>query len=335
MHPIMRFSPARSTALGLALLGLASLPIAAIALASQPASQLPIANESPSLPTSSDPEVKNLAEEAVYLELRATAATGDRDAQYLLAVHLADIKTPRFNLPEAVVWFRRAAEQGDPHAQYKLARLYQTGAGIAENAQMAAHWYRKSAEQGIAPAQLNLALMSEAGMGIPVDLEAAERWYRRLAETGDREAQFFLGSLLTDPAHLDAAQQEEAMVWLRRSSDQGYPNASALLAILLSELDDPNELHFTPESLELLDKAARAGEPTALYNLSLVYWHGDGLPRHPALAYLLAAMAEEHGLEDAKGMADSIADDMSEQEWAVTVDFMLICAEHGDYSDCF
>src|SRR4051812_6594004 len=128
------------------------------------------------------------------------------------------------SMPDAVVWFRKAAERGHAEAQYHLGLVYLHGgpadAGFvnwfsqASDKQMAERnkdllfpngldvqadhaealrWCRAAAEKGLAAAQANLALMYARGLGVELDYVEARRWYELAADQGNANAELGLG----------------------------------------------------------------------------------------------------------------------------------------------
>ena len=75
----------------------------------------------------------------------------------------------------------RTAAAGDPQAQYELALHHDNLEGDARDPAEAARWYRLAADQGLAGSQAMLATMYEKGVGVACDAAEAARW-QALAE---------------------------------------------------------------------------------------------------------------------------------------------------------
>src|SRR2546421_12168406 len=126
------------------------------------------------------------------------------------------------NFSSASTELRRLAASGNAEAQYLLAVLYLNGLIAARDATQARTWLEKSAAQGSAQAAFSLANL--LGSSDPPDTEGAQRWLKRArelgytpaAEAGAREGLavgFPPEKALTDPA----AKREG--VWL--AAEQG------------------------------------------------------------------------------------------------------------------
>lgn len=72
--------------------------------------------------------------------LFAEARAGNRQAQFLAGLALAEGKLMPANLPEALQWFTIAAERGHPDAQNNLAIFYIRGMGVPKDLVAAYKW---------------------------------------------------------------------------------------------------------------------------------------------------------------------------------------------------
>jgi TPR repeat protein len=118
------------------------------------------------------------------------------------------------------------AQSGDREAQYLLALAYDDGRSVARDFAVSRNWMLKSAEQGYVPAQAWMGetylrnLRKENG-AIP-DYGDAERWLRLAATQGNAEAQEWLGAGY-ERGWFGVTDYREALNWLRRSAAQGLP----------------------------------------------------------------------------------------------------------------
>ena len=65
--------------------------------------------------------------------------------------------------PDEIKQLREQAKQGKPQAQYLLALKLADGDGVKENTPEAMLWYQQAADNGFAPAQNNLAVLLADG----------------------------------------------------------------------------------------------------------------------------------------------------------------------------
>jgi TPR repeat protein len=166
---------------------------------------------------------------------------------------------------EATAWFRTAARQGDARAINMLGRACELGWGMRADLKAAAKHYARAAALGDAWAMFNLADLTLNGRGVPADEgqayalyeqagslghakalnmmgllretgRGAERddalaldLFRAAAEGGDCWGAFNLARRLADDGVMD-----EALVWIERAIEAGFPDfwrtAAALLA---------------------------------------------------------------------------------------------------------
>jgi hypothetical protein len=113
-------------------------------------------------------------------------------------------------------------------AAYFLGICYRDGYGVEQDLATAAKWYARAAEAGYADAQLALALAHLHGQGVGKNPQRAQKLFRSAAEAGIPAAQFFLGSLLANSPEDHA----EAIIWISRAAEQGFPQAQTVLAEL-------------------------------------------------------------------------------------------------------
>ena len=118
------------------------------------------------------------------------------------------------------------ARAGYADAQASLGWLYQSGLNGTKDLKQALHWYQQAAAQQQPVALNNLGVMYEQGIAVAVDTQKALELYRQSARQQYRFAQYNLGALL---AKGNAAQQAEAITWLRSAATQGVEKARTLM----------------------------------------------------------------------------------------------------------
>lgn len=127
-------------------------------------------------------------------EFRPPAARGDAEAQYRLGRMYEFGRGVAADMPQAMVWLRKAAAQENASAQTELGAIYASGhGGVPQDDAQAAAWFRKAANQGNPTAQYDLGLMYAKGGGVKQDLAQAVAWYRKAADQGQVDAQFKMG----------------------------------------------------------------------------------------------------------------------------------------------
>lgn len=168
------------------------------------------------------------------LEVRTVLAhLGHAEAQVLLAgMYLEGIDGEAD--PEAAEhWLLRAANQGYVRAQLELGVLYRQQPGDQPEYEEGIVWLRKAAESGNRRAQndLAVALFEEyreaADSGRSPDSEDRREWLswlRAAAQGGHARAQSNLGAIYLDGRYV-APNRKRALLWLRRSADQGDRSA--------------------------------------------------------------------------------------------------------------
>jgi TPR repeat protein len=139
------------------------------------------------------------------------------------------------------------AESGDREAQYLMALIYLEGRLVPKDFAAARNWMLKPAEQGYVPAQAGMGEMYLNGIrqnGAVPDYGDAERWLRLAATQGDAGAQFWLGNGYKS-GDFGTFDYREALNWLRKAAAQGLPDAQLSLGRMYEEGEG------VPESVSL------------------------------------------------------------------------------------
>jgi TPR repeat protein len=221
-----------------------------------------------------------------------------------------------------------------PEEQFELGVRYDNGIDIVQDLELAAHWFRKAAEQGHAEAQFNLGCMYEDGQGVPVDYRESVRWFRKSAEQGVPRAQFELGRIyetglsttdaLPFPLRFVAAlfvrpavqkNVEEAVIWYRKSAEQGYIQAQFQLAYIY--FSGGTGVPDFPEAVKWYRSAALQGHPASQYALAACYHSGKGLPRSERNALAWWLVSSMGGNNDAAEMVEIMKGRVSKDEFEV------------------
>ena len=174
--------------------------------------------------------------------LQKAADQGSRDAEYRLALVLADPRRGA-NFRKAEEIFRKYAEHGYKDAQFCLGLLLERGyereAAVwpkwkRDKDRMgkwreSVDWYRKAAEQGDARAMRALGMAYYEGERVEQDYGKAAEWFRKAAALGDFAAQRNIGYLYLKGKGVKK-DKAEARKWLEKAAAQGDSYAQELLA---------------------------------------------------------------------------------------------------------
>jgi TPR repeat protein len=156
-----------------------------------------------------------------FTELSAKAQSGDREAQYSLAlVYEQDRVVPRDPVA-ARNWMLKSAEQGYVPAQEAMGEIYLDSPGpgtVVRNSGEADRWLRQAALQGDADAQLWLGVSYEHGSFGVIDYREALTWLRKAADQGQPDAQFCLGQMYEDGEGVPESDIVAAS-WYRKAAD--------------------------------------------------------------------------------------------------------------------
>ena len=175
---------------------------------------------------------KNM-EKAVEL-YTAAANQGDFRALNNLGICYLERKGVGEDLKKAVELFISSALLGNPAAYNNLGLCCLNGKGVEKNYEMAAKLFKISSNMGFREAHTNLAQCYASGRGVDVNLRQALMLFTRAANQGDPTAQtelagFYLGVAEGEEEVEVQVDNNEALKWLQRASDQQYQGAIHIL----------------------------------------------------------------------------------------------------------
>lgn len=229
-------------------------------------------------------------------------------------------------------------------AQLELGICYHAGMGVASNHVEAVKWYRKAAERGYAAAQFCLGACCHHGVGVKKDVDEALSWYRKAVAGGYKEAQQSIDKILKNrensltqrEKNLSIREKHLAAMSLVSGIDGGKHDKKEeyeLFCDIASHESDKDlgdeerecvggalfvlGTYYTTGAPGLIKKdltkafdyysrAAKFGNPVALYNLGMCYERGDGVARDYRKSIEWYGKALEAGFEKAKSGIERI-----------------------------
>ena len=239
-------------------------------------------------------------------------------------------------------WLRLLAEQDDAEAQFELYRLLVKQDAPPERIAEGYNWVRLSAEALYPEAVEHLAYLSNSDRIIPP--EDLQTLIGRAAESGMPFAQFIMASRLANPLHpdFDQAAAKRAYQRLARDADteelrlgattrleeisateQALAGADAEVLYREADrrLDKLAQESTRQEGMQLLERAAEAGQVDALKDLLRIWEHGGyGFPPAPerAVEYI-----ERHAADGQIEAMELIAEGYYRGEHGFEIDYAL------------
>jgi TPR repeat protein len=171
----------------------------------------------------------------------------------------------------------KAAQAGDAIAQYKLAMIYYEGNGVERNDAEAMKWLQKAAQQDHIEAQYVLGVMYEKGESVAKDDDQAYKWISMAARQGYARARVVL----------------ESDKWVNYAEARFGTGDSRVAS---EGAPEP----VTTEQVEEYLLKAEEGDVDAQYNLGIIYYHGEGVPRDFDKALMWFHQAAEQNDADAQ-----------------------------------
>lgn len=187
----------------------------------------------------------------------------------------------------------KSLELGNGTAGLLLADYYLSLANNDEQMKQARDIYQRLAEKGNRDGQLKLGFMFDKGLGGTIDAESAAKWYTASAEQGQAVAQYLLGELYQLGKLGTEPNYQAAKKWYS-SAQSTYEPAAVALGFIYDTVDDDYQRALTAYQL-----AADRHDPTAAFNLGLIYEKGKGCPVDFAKAKIRYEQAAEKGQSQA------------------------------------
>lgn|SRR3974390_3370510 len=165
---------------------------------------------------------------------RRAAEHGSSSAQNTLGVLLGNGDGVAKNVPEAVLWLRKAFRAGEACAAHNLAITYREIGKFS----MAAKWFRKSADAGDDDARIQLGIHYYWGKGVRKNPKVAVQCFRRaikgknLSGYGRDDAFFCLGLGYFEGAGVKRSMRVAVKLFEKANVDGDNPAARKMLRIL-------------------------------------------------------------------------------------------------------
>ena len=170
------------------------------------------------------------------------------------------------------------------------------------------------AQRGNPEAQYMTGMMYNNGIGVSRNPQKAFEWFRKAADAGDPLGAYKLGCYYGGQFNVVAVDLAKALEYKLIAAKAGYDRAQHDVGIRYCEKGNYGE------TIKWWKMSAEQGYPMALYNLSVMYNEGKGIPKDPALTYAyfkLAKLASEKRVsKEAKATLDEMAANMSSTERA-------------------
>lgn len=230
--------------------------------------------------------------------LKAKAAAGDPEAQFLVGRALLRGEGVSKDIPEALRLLKPAAESGHAGAMGAYGFMLSRGLGTEKNESAAIDWLRKSAALGVATSQLNLGIMTLKGMGTPQNTAGGLALIEQAAKAGQAEAMVRLAEawhfgepgLAPDPA--------KAVLWAEQATAAGNAQGQNLLGMMRE-----NGLGLVRDygmAAECYRKAAVQHHAKAQANLGRLLSNGRGVLMDRAEAWFWLRVSADAGEITAK-----------------------------------
>ena len=271
------------------------------------------------------------------------AEKGDAFCQSLYGRDLLLSVGVKKDVPEAIIWLRKAADQKQPDAEYALHQLYDEGTDVKANPDAARQWFLRAAEHGHHDARATLAaeilkskdhkraksvlawvrpgalegharscfimgFIYSVGFGVKADDVESMAWRLVFLNIED---EYDSASWKIDYEGLDEADQAKAEQRARElSGDRPYVSPFAR---------DPAELAAEKKDFEDTRQKANQGDMHAQYHLAMLYDFGVGTEENDVEAARWCRKAAEQGHAEAQytlgqtlRLGEAVAPDMKE-----------------------
>lgn len=172
-----------------------------------------------------------------------------------------------------------AALAGNVEAQHALGGLYSSGVHADEDA--AIYWFTRAATNGFALSQMALGRRAA-----PRDYVAAFSWFHKAALSGNAQAQYIVGSMLDDgDVMTDNVAGAQIFKFYALKNYRKVDNATYYPSGEPPYRAGPQLQPNWVEARQWYLKAAAQGHSTAMINLGVLYYRGQGVKVDVVEAY--------------------------------------------------
>ena len=240
--------------------------------------------------------------------LRKAAATGDVNAQFVIATRYLNGENVAPDATKAAYWYGRAAVTGLAPAQYRMATLYERGTGVEKNIQAALSWYERAAALGNVKAMHNAAVISAGNDAGAPDYFRAFKWFTLAAQHGLKDSQFNL-AVLIERGMGTKVNLAEALFWYDAAGAQGDQDAQAHADALAKSIP-PDTVKAIGARLKtwVPEKAPDIANVVAVNDVS---WKGANAALQQSAS---AAPASQNIIGKAQGLLDQLGYNIGEAD---------------------
>jgi hypothetical protein len=128
-------------------------------------------------------------------------------------------------------------------------------------------------------AQYHVGMMFNNGIGVDRDPEEAFDWFLRSSAGGDPLGAYKVGCYYAGQFGVVTIDHSKALEYKLAAAEAGYSLAQSDVAVAYASLGN------SEDAVRWWKKSAHQGYPQALWNLSVIYYKGEIVPRDMALAY--------------------------------------------------
>lgn len=169
------------------------------------------------------------------------------------------------------------------------------------------------ARQGNVEAQYHVGMLLNNGIGVSKDPKQAYEWFEKSSRSGDALASYKVGCYLAGQfGNVVPLNVAMAFDYKLKAAEAGYSLAQHDVAISYLRKSE------FEKAVQWSKAAAAQGYPMSLYNLSVIYKDGKGVPADKTLAYgyfkLAKLIAEGKINPNAQDALEDLKKSMSENE---------------------
>lgn len=196
--------------------------------------------------------------------LKRAADAGNMEAVAQLAEVMELGIGVKYDPVKAFELTRTAAQKGNPRALLNLGNAFLAGVNVEYSPETAVKYFKQAADTGYPPALCKLGDCYARGIGIGQNWTEAIELYRAAAEAGNEDAHCILGDCYDTGSGVQR-NETQAFYHYSMAAERGSIKAIRKMGIFL--LDGRGVRKDTARGMELLKKAAQAGDQTAQYIL--------------------------------------------------------------------
>ncbi len=228
--------------------------------------------------------------EAEAIDLYKKCEFMNNQVQLIIGIAYKDGIGVQKDMDLSIQWLTKASDHGNIKAKVELANIYRKGIGVSRNMEQAIYWYESAAHCGDPNSMLQLGLIYRDGIGVEKSSALSNKWLDLFSKQQLMNSEFTLAEIIKQSF---SGNNQKCFEWYKKAADLGHVRSINIVANHYKEGD--LVLPNLSERTKYYRSAYKKQDPSATYELAMMYYKGDGVEQNYEIAYNLMKSATKFG----------------------------------------